>query len=94
LPLPNADTNTWRSGRRHVGAKLSIKSIERQHTEVWRLNEELRGRLSVLHGVELSICPNGELNDLNDILEGVEFVIACIRDGMDQPPPPDHAPTP
>jgi DNA polymerase (family X) len=69
-----------------VGEKLSVKSIERQRAEVRRLNEELRGRLSILHGVELSIGPNGELNDPNDILEGVELVIASIHDGMDQPP--------
>jgi DNA polymerase (family X) len=32
------------------------------------------------------LAPNGELNDPNDFLEGVELVIACIHDGMDQPP--------
>jgi DNA polymerase (family X) len=68
-----------------VGEKLSVKSIERQRIEVRRLNEELRGRLSILHGVKLSIGPNGELDEPNDFLEGVELVIACIRDGMDQP---------
>jgi DNA polymerase (family 10) len=65
---------------------LDLKSIERQRTEVQALNAELRGKIVILHGVELNIGPDGELDYPDDILEGFDLILASLQNGMDQSP--------
>ena len=59
-------------------------SIERQRTEIRKVNEELQDRTSILHAIELSIGPHG-LDYPLESLEGFELVIACIHDSMNHP---------
>ena len=60
-------------------------SIERQRTEIRKVSEELQDRTSILHAIELSIGPHGQLDYPLESLKGFEVVIACIHDGMYHP---------
>jgi len=71
-------------GRRLRARGLKLKDIERQSDEVRTLNEELAGRIRILHGVALSIGPDGELDYPDEILQGFDLVIASIHYAMDQ----------
>ncbi len=65
---------------------LSIEDIARQATEVEEINESLAGRLVLLHGVELNIGPEGELDYPDEILARFDVVVASVHHqlGMDR----------
>jgi DNA polymerase (family 10) len=63
---------------------LELEAIERQREEIRTLNANLKGRIVVLNGVELNIGPDGELDYPDEILKGLDLVVACLHDDMDQ----------
>lgn len=71
-------------GRRLGMKSLSLSDIERQREEVRQADEELGRRMAVLHGVELNIGRDGELDYPDDVLEGFDVVVASIHHQMDQ----------
>lgn len=65
---------------------LSVDDIKRQAEEIAELNEEMKGRILILHGVELNIGPEGELDYTDDVLELFDYTIASVHQqlGMDR----------
>ena len=62
-----------------VTRSLSLDDIARQAAEVRALNEELRGRIVVLHGLEANIGMEGELDYPDEILAGFDVVVASLH---------------
>ncbi|MGH2733503.1 MAG: DNA polymerase/3'-5' exonuclease PolX [Actinomycetota bacterium] len=65
---------------------LSIEDIARQGREVKEINESLAGRMELLHGVELNIGPEGELDYPDEVLTRFDVVVASVHHqlGMDR----------
>lgn len=62
-----------------VVRNLSLEDIERQRAEVRALNEELAGRIVVLHGLEANIGMDGELDYPDEVLAGFDVVVASLH---------------
>jgi len=62
-----------------VVRNLSLEDIERQRAEVRALNEELAGRIVVLHGLEANIGMEGELDYPDEVLAGFDVVVASLH---------------
>ncbi|MEA2591081.1 MAG: polymerase, partial [Actinomycetota bacterium] len=58
---------------------LSLEDIERQRAEIKELNEELAGRIVVLHGLEANIGMEGELDYADEVLAGFDVVVASLH---------------
>lgn len=58
---------------------LSLEDIQRQRAEVRALNEQLAGRIVVLHGLEANIGMEGELDYPDEILAGFDVVVASLH---------------
>jgi DNA polymerase (family X) len=58
---------------------LSLEDIERQRAEIKALNEELAGRIVVLHGLEANIGMEGELDYADEVLAGFDVVVASLH---------------
>jgi len=58
---------------------LDADAIVMQREEVARANEELGGRIRVLHGVELNIAGDGSLDYPDDVLAGFDLCVASIH---------------
>lgn len=61
---------------------LSLPDIDAQREEIARLNAELP--ITVLHGVELNIGPDGDLDYPDDVLEGFDIRVASIHHSLRQ----------
>ncbi|MGH2704027.1 MAG: DNA polymerase/3'-5' exonuclease PolX [Actinomycetota bacterium] len=61
---------------------LSLEDIDRQAAEVRRLNETLGGGMHLLHGVELNIGPDGDLDYPDEILSRFDAVVASVHHNM------------
>ena len=59
--------------------------LSKQHKEIDRLREQLKGRLEVLKGVEVDILPDGSLDLPDDVLRQMDIVIASAHTQLDQP---------
>ncbi len=57
---------------------LSKAAIKRQHKEIERLNEELKG-MRILKGIEADILPDGSVDYDDSVLESFDFVIASVH---------------
>ncbi len=62
-----------------VVRNLSLEDIERQRAEIKALNEELAGRIVVLHGLEANIGMEGELDYPDEVLTGFDLVVASLH---------------
>jgi DNA polymerase (family 10) len=69
------------SGRWQMGA-----NVGRQSEEVSAINRVLDGKMTLLHGVEMSIRADGGFGFSNEVLEGFDLVIASVHDAMGQDP--------
>lgn len=69
-------------GRRLALRSLSLEDIDRQAGEVRRLNERLAGRITLLHGVELNVGPEGELDYPDEVLARFDVVVASVHHQM------------
>jgi DNA polymerase (family 10) len=58
---------------------LSIDDISRQSKEIAKLNDSLGGKVTVLHGVELNIGRDGELDYPAEILARFDVVVASVH---------------
>ncbi|MGB8348600.1 MAG: DNA polymerase/3'-5' exonuclease PolX [Ktedonobacteraceae bacterium] len=64
---------------------LSEDALRRQGEEIDRLNEEFAGRLRILKGSECDILKDGSLDYANDVLAGLDFVVASIHSNFNLP---------
>jgi len=62
-----------------VVRNLSLDDIVRQRVEIKALNEELAGRIVVLHGLEANIGMEGELDYPDEIMAGFDIVVASLH---------------
>jgi DNA polymerase (family 10) len=62
-----------------VTRSLSLDDIARQAAEVRQINEELAGRMVLLHGVELNIGPGGDLDYPDEVLARFDVVVASLH---------------
>jgi len=62
-----------------VVRNLSLDDIVRQRAEIKALNEELAGRIVVLHGLEANIGMEGELDYPDEIMAGFDIVVASLH---------------
>ncbi len=65
---------------------LSEDDLRRQGEEIDRLNEELAGRLRILKGTECDILRDGSLDYSNEVLAGLDFVVASIHSNFNLAP--------
>ena len=64
---------------------LSEDALRRQGEEIDRLNEEFAGRLRILKGSECDILKDGSLDYADDVLAGLDFVVASIHSNFNLP---------
>lgn len=62
-----------------VTRSLSLDDIVRQREEIRGINEDLGGRMTVLHGLEANIGLQGELDYPDEILAGFDVVVASLH---------------
>lgn len=65
---------------------LSVDEIKQQWEEVDELNEEFKSQdknFRIFKGIESDILSDGSLDYEEDILEGFDFVIASVHNGLD-----------
>lgn len=62
-----------------VTRSLSLADIDRQAREIAGLNQELAGRMVVLHGLEANIGLDGELDYPDDVLARFDVVVASLH---------------
>jgi DNA polymerase (family 10) len=65
----------------HAGASrtLTVDAISRQRDEIAKLREEVP-RLTILHGLEVDIMPNGSLDCPDTVLGTLDIVLASLHD--------------
>jgi DNA polymerase (family 10) len=62
-----------------VTRSLSLADIDRQAAEVRAINEELGGRMVLLHGLEANIGLEGELDYPDEVLARFDIVVASLH---------------
>ncbi len=65
---------------------LQEDDLRRQGEEIDRLNEEFAGRLRILKGTECDILRDGTLDYADDVLAGLDFVVASIHSNFNLTP--------
>lgn len=65
---------------------LNEDALRRQHEEIDRLNEEFTGRLLILKGTECDILKDGSLDYADEVLAGLDFVVASIHSNFNLVP--------
>ena len=63
----------------HYAGGLSIDELSAQGEEAKRLNARYRGRFRILRGTESDILPDGSLDYPDEVLAGLDFVVASIH---------------
>jgi DNA polymerase (family 10) len=61
-----------------IAGGLSVEDLRRKHLEIDRLNRSLRG-FRILKGAEVDILADGSLDYPDDVLEGLDVVVASIH---------------
>jgi len=64
---------------------LTIERLRDQAAEIRALDREFGPNLRILHGTEMEIRANGELDFPDEILAALDFVIASLHVGLRQP---------
>jgi DNA polymerase (family 10) len=70
---------TDHSERAAASRTLTLDTLERQRDEIARLRERVPG-MTILHGVEVDIMPDGRLDFDDDVLESLDLVLASLHD--------------
>jgi DNA polymerase (family 10) len=70
---------TDHSERSAASRTLSRGSLERQRDEIARVREQFPS-LTILHGVEVDIMPDGRLDFEDSVLEPLDIVLASLHD--------------
>jgi DNA polymerase (family 10) len=63
---------------------LSVERLRKQATEIQALDIEFGPQFRILHGTEMEIRANGELDFPDEILASLDFVIASLHVGLRQ----------
>ncbi|WP_272495695.1 DNA polymerase/3'-5' exonuclease PolX [Bacillus pinisoli] len=66
-----------------VANGLTVDQLKRQHEEIRKLNEQF-DNFTILTGVEMDILPDGSLDYDDELLEGMDIVIASIHSSFSQ----------
>jgi DNA polymerase (family 10) len=69
----------------HAGASrtLTLSEIERQRKEIARLRGEAPG-MTILHGIEVDILPDGALDCPDPVLASLDIVLASLHESAGQ----------
>jgi DNA polymerase (family 10) len=76
---------TDHSPRSAASRNLSIEDVERQADELEQLREQFRD-IVILHGCEVDIMPDGQLDFPDRVLERFDIVLASLHDRSGQSP--------
>ncbi|TDQ39174.1 DNA polymerase/3'-5' exonuclease PolX [Aureibacillus halotolerans] len=66
-----------------VARGLTVEQIRRQREEIDRVNDEIDG-IHLFKGTDMDILPDGTLDYEDDVLKGLDFVIASIHSSFSQ----------
>lgn len=64
---------------------LSIERLWQQAAEIRTANETMGPEFTILHGTEMEIKADGTLDFPDDVLAGLDFVVASLHVGLRQP---------
>ncbi|MDJ0754900.1 MAG: DNA polymerase/3'-5' exonuclease PolX [Ardenticatenaceae bacterium] len=64
---------------------LSIERLKEQAAEIKEVRKEVEGQLLLLHGTEMEIKADGSLDYPDDVLAGLDLVIASLHVSLNQP---------
>lgn len=64
---------------------LSVERLQQQAQEIRAANAELGPEFRILHGTEMEIRADGTLDYPDDVLAGLDFVIAALHTSLSQP---------
>ena len=76
---------TDHSPRAAASRTLTRETLARQRDELERLRPRFP-RLTILHGAEVDIMPDGSLDFPDDVLESLDIVLASLHDGRGHDP--------
>lgn len=76
---------TDHSPRSAASRTLTSDGISEQADEIAELRDKYRG-LTILHGCEVDILPDGKLDFSDRVLERLDIVLASLHDAAGQPP--------
>jgi DNA polymerase (family 10) len=65
---------------------LNEDALKRQGEEIDKLNEEFQGRFHILKGTECDILRDGSLDFSDEVLAGLDFVVASIHSNFNLSP--------
>jgi len=68
-----------------IAGGLSAKELQEQAREIQQVQDELEGKITLLHGVEMEILADGTLDFPDDVLASLDIVIASLHTSMRQP---------
>jgi DNA polymerase (family 10) len=67
-----------------VANGLTVKRLEKQRREIEELQDEIGDSLKILHGSEVEILADGSLDYPDDVLAGLDIVIASLHMSLRQ----------
>ena len=70
---------SYASRRAAASRTLTLDALSRQRDEILRLREQ-HPQITILHGVEVDILPDGRLDFADAILEQLDIVLASLHD--------------
>ncbi len=76
---------TDHSGSLGVAGGLSIEDIKKQREEINQIQEELGDSIRLLQGCEVEIKADGSLDFSDEVLAGLDIVIASLHTSLRQP---------
>ena len=76
---------TDHSARAAAPRTVSIDALSRQRDELARLRERFPA-LTILHGIEVDIMPDGQLDFEDEVLEELDIVLASLHDRANHDP--------
>ncbi|MGD2027194.1 MAG: DNA polymerase/3'-5' exonuclease PolX [Anaerolineales bacterium] len=68
-----------------IGNGLSVERLEQQKDAIRSLKEKFGKKITILHGTEMEIKADGSLDFPDDVLVGLDLVIASLHVSMRQP---------
>lgn len=76
---------TDHSGRAAVSRALTLERLERQTDDIASVRRRVSG-ITVLHGAEVEILPDGSLDYSDEVLERLDIVLASLHEPAGQAP--------
>ncbi|MFC1645854.1 DNA polymerase/3'-5' exonuclease PolX [Candidatus Omnitrophota bacterium] len=66
-----------------VANGLSVSNLKRKKREIEKINKKIKN-FTILYGTEVEIDSQGNIDYNNDVLKGIDFVVAAIHSGFKQ----------